>query len=81
VVKSAAEAGQTFDFVVCANKAIDQAEVPSHIKPAVDEKQTTIVIIQNGVGNEEPFRNAFPSTTILSCVVRCCPLPCCHLHC
>lgn len=75
MVKSAAEAGQTFDFVICANKAIDQASVPPQIGPAVDEKKTTIVIIQNGVGNEEPFRNAFPSTTILSCVVGCTPLP------
>lgn len=30
---------------------------------------TTFVILQNGVGNEEPFRNAFPYCSIVSCVV------------
>jgi len=34
----------------------------------VDDK-TTIVIIQNGVGNEEPFRAAFPKASIILCVV------------
>jgi ketopantoate reductase len=28
------------------------------------------VIIQNGVGNEDAFRERFPSVTIISCVVR-----------
>lgn len=43
--------------------------MPQQIKPAVG-KETVIVIIQNGVGNEEPFRKAFPNNTIISCVVR-----------
>ncbi|KAI0420763.1 2-dehydropantoate 2-reductase [Xylaria grammica] len=68
VVKSPAEAQATFDYIVCAHKAIDQASVPKQLAPAVDEKKTTIVIIQNGVGNEEPFREAFPGASILSCV-------------
>lgn len=71
MVRSAAEAGHKFDYIVCAHKAIDQASVPPQIAPAVDETRSTIVIIQNGVGNEEPFQSAFPTTTILSCVV--CP--------
>ncbi|KAI5198131.1 mandelate racemase/muconate lactonizing enzyme family protein [Aureobasidium subglaciale] len=29
---------------------------------------TTFVIIQNGVGNEEPFRKIYPNNTIISCV-------------
>jgi ketopantoate reductase len=69
VVKSVAEAGQTFDFIVCAHKAIDQESVPEQIAAGVDPSRTTIAIIQNGVGNEEPFRNRFPTTTIVSCVV------------
>ncbi|TGJ78416.1 hypothetical protein E0Z10_g10351 [Xylaria hypoxylon] len=68
VVKSPAEAQSTFDYIVCAHKAIDQQSVPKQLAPAVDEKKTTIVIIQNGVGNEEPFREAFPGASILSCV-------------
>lgn len=68
VVRSPEEAQSTFDYIVCAHKAIDQESVPRQLAPAVDEKRTTVVIIQNGVGNEEPFRRAFPRASILSCV-------------
>jgi 2-dehydropantoate 2-reductase len=68
VVKTPAEAGKTYDYVVCAHKAIDNSSVPAQLAPAIGEK-TCIVIIQNGVGNEEPFRKAFPKNPILSCVV------------
>jgi 2-dehydropantoate 2-reductase len=37
------------------------------LKDAVKDT-TTFVIIQNGVGNEEPFRTTYPKNTILSCV-------------
>lgn len=69
VIKSVAEVKSTYDYIVCAHKAINQDDVPSVIAPAVDETKSTIVIIQNGVGNEVPFRNHFPSATIISCVV------------
>ncbi|KAI0912049.1 2-dehydropantoate 2-reductase [Ustulina deusta] len=68
VVRTPAEAGSTFDYIVCAHKAIDQASVPKQLAPAINETKTTIVIVQNGVGNEEPFREAFPGASILSCV-------------
>ncbi|KAI0857096.1 2-dehydropantoate 2-reductase [Xylaria cubensis] len=66
VIKTPAEAQCTFDYIVCAHKAIDQASVAKQLAPVVDEKKTTIVIIQNGVGNEEAFRQAFPGASIIS---------------
>ncbi|CAI7571195.1 unnamed protein product [Penicillium glandicola] len=66
VVKSVAEISAV-DYIVCAHKAIDQDEVVARLQPAIDSK-TTIVIIQNGVGNEEPFRKQFPQNSIISCV-------------
>ncbi|KAF9880053.1 2-dehydropantoate 2-reductase [Colletotrichum karsti] len=68
VVRNAAEADTKFDYIVCAHKAITQDAVPAQIAPAVDDQKSTIVIIQNGVGNEVPFRKAFPHATIVSCV-------------
>lgn len=68
VLRTPAEAGQTYDYVVCAHKAIDQDTVPKQLSPAVEDGKTTIVIIQNGVGNEAPFRSAFPKSTILTAV-------------
>jgi ketopantoate reductase len=69
VVKSPAEATGMYDYVVCAHKAIDQDSVPEKLSSIVDRRRTTLVIIQNGVGNEEPFRNAFSECTIITCVV------------
>ncbi|KAJ5160949.1 uncharacterized protein N7482_007953 [Penicillium canariense] len=67
VVKSPAEAS-VMDYVVCAHKAIDQDEVAAQLKPVVDPSRTTVVVIQNGVGNEEAFRKQFPQSSILTCV-------------
>ncbi|BCS18622.1 ketopantoate reductase family protein [Aspergillus puulaauensis] len=67
VIKSIDEVSGPFDYVVCAHKAIDQEAVAARLQPAISDK-TTIVIIQNGVGNEEPFRANFPNSSIISCV-------------
>lgn len=70
MVKSAEETSQTFDYIVCCHKAVTQGAIPEQIAAGVDKEKTTIVVIQNSVRNEEPFRNRFPSATIFSCVVR-----------
>ncbi|GMK58379.1 hypothetical protein CspeluHIS016_0504110 [Cutaneotrichosporon spelunceum] len=72
VYKSPADAAASgpFDYVLCANKALLSA-VPSleeTIAPAVT-KNTAIVLLQNGVGNEVPLHKAFPENTIISAVV------------
>jgi ketopantoate reductase len=67
VVKSVADISPV-DYIVCAHKAIDQDEAVAQLQPAIDDR-TTIVVIQNGVGNEEPFRKQFPNNTIITCVV------------
>lgn len=68
MVKSPAELTEKLDFVVCAHKAINPEATPAALAPVVGDN-TTVVIIQNGVGNEEPFRRAFPTNSILTCVV------------
>ncbi|KXS99485.1 hypothetical protein AC578_3777 [Pseudocercospora eumusae] len=67
VFKSPSDADFKFDYIVCAHKAIKPASFPPLFKSVADQN-TTFVIIQNGVGNEEPFREVFPSSTIISCV-------------
>ena len=68
VVRSPDEAHAQFDYIVCAHKALDQAAVPMQLVTAVAEAKTTIVLIQNGVGIEEPFHKAFAKCAIISCV-------------
>ena len=57
-----------FQYILCANKATDPAATAALFKDIAAE-QTTFVLMQNGVGNEDPFRDAFPSCTIISGVV------------
>lgn len=68
VFKSPSDAADIkFDYVVCAHKAINPSSIPPIFQDCTSER-TTFVIIQNGVGNEDPFRETFPSNTIISCV-------------
>jgi len=48
VVRTPAEAEATFDYVVCAHKAVNQDAVPEQLRPVVDDR-TSIVLIQNGM--------------------------------
>ncbi|EME45811.1 hypothetical protein DOTSEDRAFT_88052 [Dothistroma septosporum NZE10] len=55
-----------FDYIVCAHKAIQPDRTPPlHREVAVDK--TTFVIIQDGVGNGDPFETLYPENTIISC--------------
>ena len=57
-----------FEYLVVANKILPKTttSIPSLLKPAVSA-QTAIVLIQNGINIEEPWRSIFPSNPILSC--------------
>ncbi|KAL2813486.1 ketopantoate reductase PanE/ApbA-domain-containing protein [Aspergillus cavernicola] len=69
VIRSPSEiTGKHFDFIVCTHKAIDPVGALIPLDPVVD-KETTFVVLQNGVGNEDPFRERFPHCTIISGVV------------
>ncbi|RYP67492.1 hypothetical protein DL771_007223 [Monosporascus sp. 5C6A] len=61
--------GQPFNFVVIAAKALPTMPSTAElIRPAVSG-DTTIVLIQNGIGVEEEFAVAYPSNPLLSTVV------------
>ncbi|KAI9375461.1 ketopantoate reductase PanE/ApbA-domain-containing protein [Aspergillus egyptiacus] len=69
VIRTPAEvADKHFDYLVCTHKAIDPVGAVIALDPVVDA-DTTIVVLQNGVGNEDPFRERFPDCTIISGVV------------
>lgn len=68
--KEAAASGKKFDYVLCANKALldSTPSLAEHLAPVISDN-TAIVLLQNGVGNEEPLHAAFPNTPVLSAVV------------
>ncbi|KAL6150161.1 hypothetical protein ACJQWK_02800 [Exserohilum turcicum] len=56
-----------FDFIVVCVKAVDTGVSPAEmIKPAVRESHTSIVVIQNGLGVEAIYHQAFPRNTVIS---------------
>ncbi|KAL4784454.1 ketopantoate reductase PanE/ApbA-domain-containing protein [Aspergillus varians] len=69
VIRTPADAADThFDYIVCAHKAIDPDSAVAPLDP-IGNETSTIVVLQNGVGNEDPFRARFPKATIISGVV------------
>ncbi|KAM0694502.1 hypothetical protein Q7P36_004858 [Cladosporium allicinum] len=76
VVQSPAEAASQglgpFDYVIVSTKALPgrkETSTPEIIGPAVTEGETTIVLIQNGIGIEDEYAAAFPKNILISCVV------------
>ena len=59
-----------YDYIVFTHKALPGAEnVPKDLALVVGD-ETTIVIMQNGIGNEDAFRTEFPGNTMITCSVR-----------
>lgn len=64
-----AAAGVEWDYLIVTTKALpDINDDTKLIAPLVKNGHTAIVLIQNGVGVEEPYRVAFPSNPIISAV-------------
>lgn len=60
---------QQYDYVVVTTKALpDVLDDSELIQEVVTPEKTSIVLIQNGVGVEEPHRQRFPKNPILSAV-------------
>ena len=66
--EAAAITTQSYDYIIVCSKAIP-GTVPQLIAPAVQLGHTAIVLIQNGVGIEEEYAQAFPNNPIISTVV------------
>ncbi|KAJ7236741.1 ketopantoate reductase PanE/ApbA C terminal-domain-containing protein [Mycena haematopus] len=68
--EEAAKSGLSFSYVICANKAILDSNPPFEdiLRPVIGP-DTVIVLIQNGIGQEDALRQAFPKTTIITSTV------------
>lgn len=73
VARSPAEAAEAnpdgFDYIIVTTKALPDSKTAEVIRPAVTPSRTCIVLIQNGIGIEDEYADAFPNNPILSCVV------------
>jgi 2-dehydropantoate 2-reductase len=74
VVKSVSDYSKTPDYIVVATKVLPNINVVEMIRLKVG-KNTTIVLLQNGIDIEKPIQDAFPDNEIISglafiCVFR-----------
>lgn len=61
--------GIVFDYLVVSTKALpDVSDDSTILEGLLDQQRTAIVLVQNGLGVEEPYAKRFPSTTVLSAV-------------
>lgn len=58
----------TYDYVVCCNKALDPDGLPDAVSGAITAGKTAIVLIQNGIGAEDPFVRKYPDNSVITCV-------------
>ncbi|PSK41397.1 hypothetical protein C7M61_001079 [Candidozyma pseudohaemuli] len=67
-VESAVAENGPFDYIVVTTKNIPDGPLPCEqiIKPAVVDGVNTVVLIQNGIGIEEPMIKAYPKNPVLS---------------
>lgn len=57
-----------WDYIVVSTKALPDVSDDSEILEGLVGKETAIVLIQNGLGVEEPYARRFPGTIICSAV-------------
>ncbi|KAK3402226.1 ketopantoate reductase PanE/ApbA-domain-containing protein [Sordaria brevicollis] len=67
-VAAAASAPQQWDYVIVTTKALPDRGDDSALIARLIGPNSCIVLIQNGVGVEAPYRTRFPSTPIISAV-------------
>lgn len=68
VLQSLSEAKDAYNYIILAHKALAWSSVPEGLAKLITPK-TSIVLLQNGVGTEEPYRQAFPATSIMTTAV------------
>lgn len=62
--------GPPYDYVVVCTKAfLNKDPSPAELlKSVVRGAKTSIVLVQNGIGFEEPYKKRFPDSLVISCV-------------
>ncbi|KAJ2856220.1 hypothetical protein J3B02_001734 [Coemansia erecta] len=68
VVRSVAEATDSYDYIVVCTKALPNLGDNSDMIASAVGKDTAIIVIQNGIGIEDPFAKRYPDNPVISVV-------------
>ncbi|PVU97329.1 hypothetical protein BB559_002087 [Furculomyces boomerangus] len=65
-----ASTGQEYDYIMVCTKALPNIADPAEIlKPVIKSNKTVIVLVQNGIGIEDPYVKTYPENPIITCAV------------
>ncbi|KAJ1933683.1 hypothetical protein FBU59_005950, partial [Linderina macrospora] len=68
-VDEAVAGGEVYDFVIVCIKALpNRGDTSSIIAPAVQSPHTIVMLIQNGIGIEDPYAARYPNNPIVSTI-------------
>jgi len=67
VVRAISEYRSDPDFIIVATKVLPEIHIPDMIREKV-LPQTSVVLLQNGIGIEEPVASAFPENELISAI-------------
>ncbi|KAI9291909.1 ApbA-domain-containing protein [Neoconidiobolus thromboides FSU 785] len=69
-IEEASKDGIVFDYVLITLKALpDQYDIPKMIEPLISNN-TTIVVVQNGIDIEPPYKEKYPNNLLIGCVAN-----------
>ncbi|PWA02184.1 hypothetical protein BB558_001686 [Smittium angustum] len=61
---------QEYDYILVCTKALPNITNPTDIlKPLIKSNKTAIVLVQNGIGLEDPYVKAYPENPLITCAV------------
>ncbi|PVZ97195.1 hypothetical protein BB558_006856 [Smittium angustum] len=61
---------QEYDYILVCTKALPNIADPTDIlKPLTKSSKTVIVLLQNGIGLEDPYVRAYPKNPLITCAV------------
>ena len=68
VLRNAADYPGVADYVILTTKVLPTVDRVALLRPTIRSKDTTIVLIQNGIDIEEEIKSAFPDNELLSTI-------------
>lgn len=69
-LSEAASSNQSWDYVLVTTKVLPEMGDPSELLEGIADEKSSIVLVQNGLGIEQPYHQRFPRSPIISVTTR-----------
>lgn len=69
-LREAANSKQSWDYVLVTTKVLPEMGDPGELLDGIADAKSSIVLVQNGLGIEQPYYQRFPRSPIISVTTR-----------